>query len=96
MANTHFFLLCLNAANLSKNLKYYESIHADDIVHKIVKRGTKHSTHPFNTIKEVEFKVHGRHFRVILHPQKEILHSNFKAYAIDGDGHEKVVHLGKS
>lgn len=88
------FLSVRLAANLSKNLRYYESIHADDITHKIVKRGTKHSTHPFNTIKEVEFKIHGRHFRVVLHPQKEVLHSNFKAYSMDGDGHEKIIHFG--
>lgn len=90
----HFYFIFFSA-NLSKNLRYYESIHADDFVHKIVKRGTKHSTHPFNTIKEVEFKIHGRHFRVILHPQKEVLHSNFKAYSMDGDGNEKIIHFGK-
>lgn len=84
------------AAQLSKNLHYYESIHADDIVHKIVKRGTKQSNHPFNVIKEVEFKVLGRHFRIILHPQKDVLHSNFKAYSVDGNGNEKIIHFGKS
>lgn len=91
-----FSLFRLYTAQLSKNLHYYESIHADDIIHKIVKRGTKHSNHPFNVIKEVEFKVLGRHFRIILHPQKDVLHSNFKAYSVDGNGHEKVVHFGNS
>lgn len=89
-----FFPICF-AANLSKNLKYYEAMHADDVVHKIVKRGATHSTHPFNTIKEVEFKVLGRHFRIILHPQRDVLHSNFKAYSVDADGHEKVIHFGE-
>lgn len=79
---------------MSNNLHYYESIHADDIVHKIVKRGTKQSYHPFNVIKEVEFKALGRHFRIILHPQRDVLHSNFKAYAVDADGNEKIVHFG--
>lgn len=81
---------------MSRNLHYYESIHADDIVHRIVKRGTKQSYHPFNVIKEVEFKALGRHFRIILHPQRDVLHSNFKAYSVDGDGNEKVVHFGNS
>ncbi|XP_031632985.1 ADAM 17-like protease [Contarinia nasturtii] len=80
-------------AELSKNLHYYESIHADDVVHRVVKRGTKQSYHPFNVIKEVEFKALGRHFRIILHPQRDVLHSNFKAYSVDGEGNEKVVHF---
>lgn len=87
------FFYCL--AELSKNLHYYESIHADDIVHRVVKRGTKQSYHPFNVIKEVEFKALGRHFRIILHPQRDVLHSNFKAYSVDGEGNEKVVHFGE-
>lgn len=37
-----------------------------------------------------------RHFRLILTPRKEVIHSNFKAYEISGDGKEKTVHLGKS
>lgn len=85
----------LVSAELSKNLHYYESIHADDVVHRIIKRGTKQSYHPFNVIKEVEFKALGRHFRIILHPQRDVLHSNFKAYSVDGDGHEKIVHFGE-
>lgn len=65
-------------------------------MHRIVKRGAKQSYHPFNVIKEVEFKVLGRHFRIILHPQRDVLHSNFKAYSVDADGNEKVVHFGKN
>lgn len=86
-------LICY-LAELTRNLHYYESIHADDVVHRVVKRGTKQSYHPFNVIKEVEFKALGRHFRIILHPQRDVLHSNFKAYSVDGDGNEKVVHFG--
>ncbi|KXJ69034.1 hypothetical protein RP20_CCG000415 [Aedes albopictus] len=81
------------AAQLHKNLKHYETLHADDLTHRITKRGTKHSSHPFNTIKEVEFKVLGRNFRLILHPHKEVLHSNFRAYSVDGSGMESIVHL---
>lgn len=77
-------------------MHYYETIHADEVVHRIVKRGAKQSYHPFNVIKEVEFKVLGRHFRIILHPQRDVLHSNFKAYSVDADGNEKVVHFGKN
>lgn len=79
---------------MGKNLKHYESLHSDDFKHKIIKRGNKPSTHPFNTIKEVEFQALGRSFRLILHPHKDVLHSNFKAYAVDADGNETVVHFG--
>lgn len=79
---------------MHKNLQYYETLHADEIVHRTVKRGYKPSSHPFNTIKEVEFKALGRNFRLILHPHKEVLHNNFRAYSIDGDGKESLVHLG--
>lgn len=34
----------------------------------------------------------GRQFRLILHPHKDVLHHNFKAYEIDGDGKETVQH----
>lgn len=88
-------LFFCETAELSKNLHYYESIHADEVVHRIVKRGAKQSVHPFNVIEEVEFKVLGRHFRIILHPQRDVLHNNFKAYSVDADGNEKVVHFGQ-
>ncbi|EAA08066.5 AGAP002381-PA [Anopheles gambiae str. PEST] len=81
---------------LHKNLKYYETLHAKDLSHRIEKRGTKHSNHPFNTIKEVEFKVLGRKFRLILHPHASVLHSNFRAYTVDGNGSESIVHLDRS
>lgn len=58
-----------------------------------MKKGTKEGSHPFNTIKEVEFKVLGKKFRLILHPHRDVLHSNFRAYSRDGDGKETVVHL---
>lgn len=76
-----------------KNFRYYETLHADDLTHRIVKRGTEGGSHPFNTIKEIEFKTLGRNFRLILHPHKEVLHNNFKAYAVDGEGKESIVHL---
>ncbi|XP_058812420.1 ADAM 17-like protease [Topomyia yanbarensis] len=82
-------------AQLHKNLKHYETLHADDLTHRITKRGTKHSSHPFNTIKEVEFRVLGRNFRLILHPHREVLHSNFHAYSVDGSGTESVIHLDR-
>lgn len=61
----------------------------------MVKRGAKLSNHPFNTIKEVHFKTHGKDFRLILHPHTSVLHSNFKAYTVDGDGKETTVHVGE-
>lgn len=35
-----------------------------------------------------------RDFRLILTPRKGVLHSNFQAYTIDGDGNEKPVAVG--
>lgn len=59
----------------------------------MVKRGFKESDHPFNKIKEVEFSTLGRNFRLILSPKRTVLHSKFKAYAVDADGKETSVHL---
>lgn len=89
------YYIVIFAAQLHKNLQHYELIDASEIGHKMVKRGAKPSTHPFNTIKEVEFQTLGRNFRLILHPQKDVLHSNFKAYTVDADGNETVIHVGE-
>lgn len=35
-----------------------------------------------------------RHFRLILTPRREVIHSKFKAYEVNGDGEETTVHLG--
>nr|CAH7744869.1 unnamed protein product [Callosobruchus chinensis] len=79
--------------SIHQNLRYFETLHADDLTHKIVKRGLKESTHPFNHIKEVQLRTHGRDFRLMLSPKTDILHSNFKAYAVDGEGKETTVHV---
>ncbi|XP_068911019.1 ADAM 17-like protease isoform X3 [Tenebrio molitor] len=79
--------------SIYKNLKHFETVHADDITHKIVKRGIAESSHPFNKIKEVNFNTLGRDFRLILTPKRSVLHSKFKAYAVDGDGKETSVHI---
>ncbi|CAH0559389.1 unnamed protein product [Brassicogethes aeneus] len=87
------YLVTLIEGSIHKNLKYFETIHADDLKHTIVKRGLKESNHPFNKIKEVHFNTHGKDFRLILSPKKGLLHSKFKAYAVDGDGKETTVHI---
>lgn len=70
-------------------------LHADtDLQHTVVKRGSPHSSHPFNVIKEVRFAALGRQFRLILHPHRQVLHSNFRAYTVDSQGRERVVHVG--
>ena len=60
------FVLCLglyfisalaHSDGLRKNLKYFEVIHRKDFGHHIVKRGVHPSSHPFNKIREVNFKV---------------------------------------
>ncbi|KAK7869940.1 hypothetical protein R5R35_013718 [Gryllus longicercus] len=77
------------SCTLYKNLKYYEMLHASELNHNIVKRGVNPSPHPFNKIKEVSFDTLGRPFRLILSPQKEVFHSQFKAFTVDGDGEER-------
>lgn len=89
-------VIYLFAAQLEKNLRHFEVLQADtDLEHSVVKRGSKHSSHPFNVIKEVRFQALGRHFRLILHPHRNVLHSNFRAYSVDSQGREKVVHVGE-
>jgi disintegrin and metalloproteinase domain-containing protein 17 len=78
---------------IDKNIKYYETLHADDIQHTIVKRGAKPSINLHNKIREVEFKALGKNFKLILHPHREVLHSNFKAYHIDEHGNETIIHI---
>ncbi|CAL4094030.1 unnamed protein product, partial [Meganyctiphanes norvegica] len=75
------------------NLKYYETIHSSAFNHQIVKRGLKDSTHRFNKIKEVSFNALGRDFRLILNPRKGLLDPQFKAYAVDGEGNEKLIQV---
>ena len=48
------------SADLKSNLKYFEVIHAKSFGHNIVKRGIHPSDHPFNKIREVNFKVRNR------------------------------------
>lgn len=91
----HTFNPACFAGSIYKNLKYFETIHANDLKHTIVKRGLQESYHPFNKIKQVEFKTLGRSFRLILSPKRTVLHSKFKAYAVDADGKETTVHLDR-
>ena len=63
-------------SDLRKNLNYFEVLHANQFGHNIVKRGTQPSNHPFNKIREVNFKALGRDFRLILSPKKgEVVYS---------------------
>ncbi|XP_031330294.1 ADAM 17-like protease isoform X1 [Photinus pyralis] len=86
-------LTCVGQGSIYNNLKYFEIIHADHLSHHVVKRGLQESDHPFNTIKEVAFKALGKDFRIILTPKRDVLHSKFKAYSVDGDGKQTSVHF---
>mgnify|MGYP005985456177 CR=1 FL=1 len=90
-----FIFVVVGRGSIYKNLKHFETIHADDVIHTVVKRGTPAGDHPFNKIKEVNFNTHGRDFRLILTPKRSVLHSKFKAYSVDGNGKETTVHIGK-
>ncbi|CAB0038723.1 unnamed protein product [Trichogramma brassicae] len=92
---TYFIYLIVESIYyaLHKNLKYYEILHSSSFQHRIVKRGAQHSYHPYNKISELDFYTHGRNFRLILTPRKEVIHSKFKAYEVDGNGRETSVHI---
>lgn len=49
-----------------KNLKHFETLHASQFSHNIVKRGVQHSDHPFNRIREVTFSTLGRYLQLNL------------------------------
>lgn len=63
------------------------------MTHSIVKRGTKQSVNLHNKIREVEFTTLGKKFKLILHPHRDVLHQNFRAYTVDSNGNETVIHL---
>ncbi|XP_019760569.1 ADAM 17-like protease isoform X2 [Dendroctonus ponderosae] len=86
-----FTQVILVYGTIHKNLRYFQIIHADDLSHKIIKRGIQQSNHPFNKIREIRLNTHGRDFRLILSPKRSILHSKFKAYSVNGDGQETHV-----
>jgi len=75
-------------------LKHYDTLKSFQLGHTIVKRGLKESSHPYNSIKELAFTALGKDFRLILHPNKDILHHNFQAYTVDADGVEKPMIIG--
>ncbi|CAF4827265.1 unnamed protein product [Pieris macdunnoughi] len=100
MINRALFLILplfyIGDCSIHHNLRYFETLHASNLKHHIVKRGTKQSTHPFNTIKELNFHTLGKDFKLILHPHNSVLHSNFRAYAVDGDGNKTAVHIDRN
>merc|ERR1711899_708929 len=80
-------------ADLTSNLKYFEVIHAKSFGHNIVKRGIHPSDHPFNKIREVNFKALGRDFRLIFSPQKGLLHPKFCAVEVDDNNIEHPIRI---
>ncbi|KAJ1521968.1 hypothetical protein ONE63_002298 [Megalurothrips usitatus] len=88
------FLHFLSAnGSIHKNLKHFDTLHVSHFSHNIVKRGINPSSHPFNHIKEINFRTLGKDFRLILSPRKGVLHSRFEASTVDGDGMEKPVSI---
>lgn len=89
-----WFQLTFSAITSLPSLKHYDTLKSFQLGHTIVKRGLKESSHPYNSIKELAFTSLGKDFRLILHPNKEILHHNFQAYTVDADGVEKPMIIG--
>ena len=88
---TMVFVATQAVTDLSKNLRYYETLHKSDLSHTIVKRGANPSSHKFNQIREIDFKALGRNFRLILSPKKGLLSPTFKAVELDDDEKEVFV-----
>lgn len=84
--------MCLPGKS-SPTLRYYETLHAEELNHRLVKRGASFSYHPFNTIKEVDFKTLGKKFRLILNPHKDVVHENFQAYEVREEDSHTPVHI---
>ena len=82
-----FFILGVASSNfdLTKNLRYYETLHRSQLSHSVVKRGATLSTHKYNQIKEVEFKALGKDFKLILSPTKGLLSPTFRAVEVDDE-----------
>ncbi|XP_060873090.1 ADAM 17-like protease isoform X1 [Metopolophium dirhodum] len=78
-------------STIHKNLAHFETLHASEFSHNIVKRGVNDSPHPLNKVKEVSFTTLGRDFRLILTPKKGLLHHQFEATSIDAEGNETPV-----
>ena len=80
-----FFIIGAASSNfdLTKNLRYYETLHRSQLSHSVVKRGATLSTHKYNQIKEVEFKALGKDFKLILSPTKGLLSPTFRAVEVD-------------
>lgn len=41
----------------------------------------------------MEFVALGKKFKLILHPHREVLHQNFKAYHVNSEGNETIIHI---
>merc|ERR1711962_1542995 len=81
----------IQSFDLTKNLRYYETIHKSDIGHNTVKRGVNPSQHKYNQIKEIDFKALGKNFRLILSPKKGLLSPTFKAVEVEDGEKENFI-----
>ncbi|KAL3279543.1 hypothetical protein HHI36_017050 [Cryptolaemus montrouzieri] len=81
----------LETGNSILRVKHYGTIHSSQIRHSIVKRGLSENNHPFNKINEIQFNSMGQKFRLILHPNTDVLHSKFRASEIDELGVEQPI-----
>lgn len=60
MIFTYLKLIKFCLGSIHKNIVHFETLHASDLSHNIVKRGTTDSPHPLNKVKEVSFTTLGR------------------------------------
>ncbi|CAL8071934.1 unnamed protein product [Orchesella dallaii] len=85
----------MKRSDLKRNLKYYELLSAIDLTHHVVKRGINPSNHPFNHIKELQFRTLGRDFLLVLNSNHALFHSQFKAYEVGRDGSEVPIQIDR-
>lgn len=59
-ASNNFKFTVYYLGSIHKNLAHFETLHASEFSHNIVKRGVNDSPHPLNKVKEVSFTTLGR------------------------------------
>jgi hypothetical protein len=85
-------LIFLATAAAVTDLRHYETLHTSEVSHRIGPPGVAKpgSSHKFSHLREVAFTALGRHFRLILWPQKGLLSPSFRAVEIGDDDEQEI------
>ncbi|XP_038052085.1 ADAM 17-like protease [Patiria miniata] len=73
-------------ASLHHVLKYWETLHKDDVKHHIVRRSVEDGE---NQERKVSLSMMGRQFDIRLAQQTNLFSQDFKAFVVDGQGNKR-------